>query len=284
MMLMRQPWFCCVALFWLVGNAGLIGAMAPIQLVPEPEPAFEVAFSGSTQELRLTLHNPNASPVTAALHAQQFQVSSAVAAPLGPSKLCRTIPVLANQTVVESVPCSFPAFRATAVCRVRWTLDDQVRLGTTEVRVIPREALAELAVLAGHQPLVLQNPPPDLVPTLQSNKVTFDEDVEGVPERPAGRLALVFGSEPATDTEGVSARRVQAWLEAGMGVVWFKSPAGLEMSGVLVRQGAAGRGTLVVAPSDRVAGLAAKARAQWNLLTLTRLAASRPTAPTENPP
>jgi len=242
---------------------------APLVLVPGE--SRQVVFADEAQSIEVRFRNSTATNVEVPLRFRVFQASSATVLPIGEPHSWKTLPVLAGQTVVESFAVRFPAVRVDTRFLVQWLDEHEQALGTTEVVAVPPNLLCELKSLAGETPLGVFDPQDQLRPLLRRVGVEFEDlDPDDI-ERFRGRLAVVCATDAKEEEPPALSRGLKKCREAGVNILWFRrtvpgmtSPATV----CLVRPGA---GTLVVADSQALSGLADSPARQRTLISLARL-------------
>jgi len=254
-------------MLWAVES--LLGS-ASLTLVPQEAP--QAAFAGAVQTVEVRFCNSTPSNLEVPLRYRVFQASSATALPLDEPHRWKTLPVLAGQTVLDSLTVTFPAVRAETRFLLQWFDERGHALGTTEVIAVSPDLLRELNTLAGNPPPGVLDPQEQLKPLLRRAGVEFEDlDLEGL-ERYRGRLAIVCSARAVEDDSPALGRRLKHCREIGVNLLWFRDadPASSQPAPVcMVRPGA---GTLVVAPRQALSDLAESATRQRTLISLARLA------------
>ena len=226
-------------------------ATAGIELVPDATPP--AVFAARPQTISVTLRNPAGTTAEADVHTRLFQLTSGSVVPIGEAQPWKKIQVLPQQTVLETLPLTFPEVRTTT--RFRLELSG---IGRTEIMVYPNDLLKQLKTLAGEPPLGVFDPEGRLKPLLKAAGVKI-ADFETEPTD--SKLAIVW-SEATALPDSVTAR-----VKTGMAALWIRpSPVPTTYT---VRLGG---GLVVVAPASSLQGLADSPLPQLNLIRDAELA------------
>jgi hypothetical protein len=256
----------------LVLGAGAFEAAAQLQWLPAD--ATPRVFAGGERALGLRIRNPGGETVEADIRAIISQTSAATAVRIGEVPWKR-LQVLPGQTIVDSVPVTFPAVRAETRFLIQWVEGASNVLGRTEVLVYPTNLLQELKALAGdsENALGLFDPDDQLKPLLKGLGVEFSDLEEDGLDGFRGKLAIVgpFAAR-ARMREGLP-EQIEKLARKGVAVVWLQPPpdrrAKLQPSFYCVPTG---DGAVVVAQAELVTNLSANPQSQLNLIHCARLA------------
>jgi hypothetical protein len=264
---------------WLgvfIALAGLLmaqGAPAEEETNPTvwcvPEPPH--LFGGTRGQIKVHLHNHGGQPIEIDARFRLLQLSSATAIPLSEAPWKR-IPMLADQTVVESFNFDLPSVRAETRFLVQW-FDGTRRIGSTPLHVYPTNLLSELGPISGPgSGLGLWDPGDELKPLLRMSGVAFvDLEQDGL-ESFRGRLAIILsGPDPAVDRPG--ARAIRSLIGKGIHLIWIRptTKRGLASSPGL-HTFRHGTGTMVFVHPDWMRDLTVRPESQLILLDACRLA------------
>lgn len=258
----------------LLGSTLLLGTVAlspaQLQLLPAAEP--HRVFAGKDRQISLVWRNTSDKPVTALVHAQLYQASSATAAPWNHAPWKR-LELLPGQTLLEDASLDFPEVRAETRFLIQWLNATNRVLGKTDVLVYPPDLLQGLKPLTGDEPLGVFDPENRLKALLKPLGVEFLDLEETSVAGFRGKLALIgpFGSK-AQMREALPVQ-IKTLATKGTGVVWMlprpEPREELKPSFYTVLEG---KGAVVVVQPGLVANLPESPQAQLNLLHFARLA------------
>jgi hypothetical protein len=232
----------------------------------------ERVLSGETAKVKLTLRNHTAARVKADMRMRVWEASSATAGVIN-DRFWKTLEVLPDQTILDSVTLNFPLVRGETRFLIQWIEGTNRVLGTTEVLVYPPDLLKELRALAGQKPIAVFDPAGELKPLLKKVNVPFsDIELSGFDNFEPILAVLGPFESKAQMREGL-AGSVKAMARKGAAVVWLQPPPGphdqLRPSYFTVCEG---KGAIVVAQGLLVANLAEDPQSQLNLIHLCRVA------------
>jgi len=254
---------------WLLVMLLAGAAQAVLILVPGDKPAG--IFSGKPSSTSVTFSNSSDQDFNSVIRTRIYQTSSATVAPVSKAAW-KTLRVLPQQTVLESVRLNFPAVKAETKFVVQWLENTNRVIGTTEVWVYPTNLLGELKSLLKIDEFGVLDPNNELKPVLQQDGVPYLNLEEKVLEDFRGRLAIIgpFHS-PAQMREGL-AKSLQKIAAAGVAVVWLQPPGSPEeiMPSFYVVPGT--KAAVVIAQADLTAHFAESPQSQLNLVRFCRLA------------
>ena len=251
-------------------------ASAPATLAFPTDGSTPVVFGGEPETIEVRVQRPSAAGTERTEFAICFRLfleSSGVLAPIGPARAWKRLSLLPGQTLIEHASVEFPAVKRVSYGLVRWETEEGNGLGSTRVRVLPTDLIAELRTLTDGDSVGVVEASTAMAALLERAGLSA-EDLTDLPQRPEARVILVLPGEVAETRPEVLARRVGAWVELGRIVVWFKVDAFGEM-GVWAEK-RPGQGSFVTADAAMVRRLDT-AEAQWRLVNLMRWA-TRPTA------
>jgi hypothetical protein len=250
--------------------ARLAAADGTWQLLPDPQ--GQCVFAGDARKINVAWRNTGDRTVESEVHMRIFQATSATAV-LWRESSWKRLELLPGQTVVDAITLDFPPVTAVTRFVVQWVAGTNEVMGVTDVRVYPTNLLAELPVLAKHQPIGLFDPENELKPLLKSLRIEFiDLDTVNFTNF-TGQLAIVGPFASRTQIRDGLAEQIRWAAKKGADIIWFRPPDGhtgqLVPSFYSVPEKA---GSVWVVQPELVAGLADSPRAQRNLISLCRLA------------
>jgi hypothetical protein len=213
---------------WLGLSIGLAGFLFGQGVSAEEETDLAVwcvpesphLFGGTRGQIKVHLHNHGNEPVEIDARFRLLQLSSATVVPLSEAPWKR-IPMLADQTVVESFSFDLPSVRAETRFLVQW-FDGTRRIGSTPLHVYTTNLLSELGLISGPgSGLGLWDPGDGLKPLLRMSGVAFVNLEQDGWESFRGRLAIVLsGPDPGVDRPG--AREIRSLIGKGVNLVWIR--------------------------------------------------------------
>jgi len=255
----------------LVGTLSCVVNAARAQLQTVPDPAVPQIFGGMPQKVNVRWYNAGETTVRADIHAQLYQTTSATAVSWG-SATTTPLEVLPQQTVLESVPLTFPAVRAKTRFLLQWSVGSNRPPEPMEIFVYPTNLLNELNSLVHGDDLGVLDPNDRIKPLLTQSSIEF-LDLGTVPlETFDGRLAIIGPFEKKTQMRAGLGAAIQKIAAAGVAVVWLQSPANsdedIKPSYCVV---SANKAAVVVVQPELIASVASSPQAQLNLVYLCKL-------------
>jgi len=251
------------------------------QLEFPPESAAAIVFGGEPQTVSVRVHSraaidpvvTNSERKDVAVRFRLFQESSGVAVPLGPAQPWKRLSILPGQTLLETVSVEFPPVKRATDGLVRWETEEGQGLGSTRVRLVPTNLVAELKPLTSGGPMGVVNASTAMTGLFEGAGLAV-EDLTDLPQRQEAHVIVVMPGELVETQPALLARRIRSWVESGRTVLWFKSDPSAWTSTLAERR--PGQGSLVTVDAGMVERLDT-AEAQWRLVNLVRWAC-RPTA------
>jgi hypothetical protein len=237
--------------WWLLAICWPLTAAAQMQLVADSQ--AQAVFAGSTQIVRVVLHNAGDAPASRDVDMRLVQLTAASAVSIGDARPWKKIDLLPRQTVLETMAVAFPEVRAATGFGV-----ELVGIGRVRVTAWPHDVLQRLKTLAGDVPLGVFDPNGQLKTLLKQASVAMaDFEIEPTDSK----LAIVW-SNGRNLPESVKSR-----VTKGMSAVWIRSST--VPTSYAVRIGA---GVIVVAPESTIRGLADSPLPQLTLIRDAELA------------
>lgn len=199
-----------------------------------------------------------------------YQSSSGTLVPIEPVTEWKTLSVGPGQSLTDRLSCNLPAVRAGSTFHLVWSSDDR-KLGTTLVRVFPKELLQPLTSMT---PIGLVDPLGGFTNALAGVGFQLLPEAEAISAF-AGKL-IVVAPMPGPPLIAGLANALKRRATAGIGVVWIQPVRAAELgtisSAYVVDHG---EGHLVIAKESLVAELSSSPLSQLHLLTMVELALGR---------
>lgn len=278
---LRLRWAAALTTLLLTLIAADLRAADQIAARPPTSPASVERLTGTpsavwadgARELEVVVRNRTEQTQVLPITIQQLQANSATAAAWSAPVPWRTVTLAPGQASLERATVQFPLVREPVTFLVRFTQGRAV-LGVVPVRVYPDRILRNLTNGTGPMIVIVEGLPAETMSVLSGAGWTLVPIGQLVPSGQSPHLAFLGPVCPA--------ERVQAFAQAGLGVIWLQ-PDSPQMHRAMNAQASGpiepsyypvriGKGVVVVTQSNLLSGLARDPDAQRRLARVTRLA------------